>query len=231
MPRTKATGTNGWLTLADVLHDLGGVSPKRIRLRPPPGKATEADLIRIQAHEKRHYELVDGVLVEKVMGAPQACVTSDLIFSVKLFLRENDLGFVMTPDGPTRLLERLVRMPDLSFVSWERMPTREYPATPIAGVVPNLAVEVLSEGNTRREMERKLKEYFLAGVELVWVVDPYKRTVAVYTAPDRVATLTEGDVLDGGSVLPGFKLPVKDLFARLPKDFSRRPGRRGKKGA
>jgi Uma2 family endonuclease len=230
MPHSAAIRTNGWLTLADALRGLGGVSPRRVRFNPAPGWATEADLIRIQTHEKRHYELVDGVLVEKVMGAPQACITSDLLFHVKLFLRDNDLGFTMTPDGPTRLLEGLVRMPDLSFVSWSRMPNREYPTTPIAGVVPNLAAEVLSEGNTRGEIARKLKEYFLAGVELVWVIDPFQRTVAVYTAPDRVTTLGEKATLDGGAVLPGFTMPVKELFARLPKDFRRRSARkRGKR--
>lgn len=227
MPRTKAGRTNGWDSIGDVLHDLGGVSPKRIRWNPFPGTATEADLIRIQTHEKRHYELVDGVLVEKIMGAPQACITPDLIFAVKLYLRENDIGFIMTPDGPTRLLKGLVRLPDLSFFSWEWMPRREYPTPPIVGMAPNLAAEVLSEGNTRSEIERKLKEYFLAGVEIVWVIDPFKRIVAVYTSPDDAITLTEKDSLDGGSVLPGFTMPVKDLFARLPKDFSRR--RRKKK--
>jgi Uma2 family endonuclease len=230
MPRARASGTNRWLTFADLLHDLGDVAPERVRMRPLPGQATEADLIRIQAHEKRHYELVDGVLVEKIMGAPQSCITSVLDRRVGTFVEDRDLGFVMLPDGPTRLLKGLVRMPDLSFVSWERMPSREYPATAIAGVVPNLAVEVLSEGNTPAEIQRKLKEYFLAGVELAWVVDPFKRTVAVHTAPDRVRRLAEEGMLDGGSVLPGFTLPVKDLFARLPKDFGRRR-RRGKESA
>jgi len=227
MPRTttnKLNGslTNGWLTVADVLHDLGRVSPRRIRFRPPLGTATEADLIRIQTHENRNYELVGGVLVEKIMGAPQACITTVLIMRVGAFVESGDLGFVMTPDGPTRLMEGLVRMPDLSFVSWGRMPSKEYPATPISSVVPNLAAEVLSEGNTRGEIMRKLKEYFLAGVELVWIIDPFKRTVTVYTAPDQTTTLTEKDKLGGGTVLPGFTLPVKDLFARLPRGFGRR---------
>jgi Uma2 family endonuclease len=230
MPRTELININGWLTLADMVHDLGGISLKRIRMRPAPGRATEADLIRLRTREKRLYELVHGVLVEKVMGAPQACVTADLLFGVKLFLRGNDLGFVMTPDGPTRLFKGLVRMPDLSFISWDRMPSREYPSTPILAVVPNLAAEVLSEGNTRGEIKRKLKEYFLAGVELAWVVDPFKRTVAVYTAPDVVTTLTEKESLDGGGVLPGFTMPVKDLFARLPKDFGRRTRKKGNRG-
>jgi Uma2 family endonuclease len=230
MPRTKATRTNGWLTLADILHELGDIEPERVRANPLPGTATEADLIRIQEREKRLYELVDGVLVEKIMGAPQSCITLLLARRLGTFAEDHDLGFTMGADGPARLFKGLVRMPDLSFISWKRMPSKRFPATPIAGVVPNLAVEVLSESNTPAEIRRKLKEYFLAGVELAWVVDPFKRTVAVYTAPDRVTMLTEKDSLDGASVLPGFKLPVKDLFVLLPEDFRRRPRRKGKKG-
>jgi Uma2 family endonuclease len=226
--RTKAVRTNGWSTFADILHDLGDVDPKRVCANPLPGEATEADLLRIQTHEDRNCELVDGVLVEKVMGYPEACLTTDLIFVLRLYLRENDLGYVVAPDGPTRLFAGLVRMPDLAFVSWDKVPTKEYPSTPIANVVPNLAVEVLSEGNTRGEMERKRKEYFLAGVELLWVVDPAKRTVDIYTAPDVATTLREQDTLDGGTVLPGFALPLKQLFARLPKNLRGRPAKKPK---
>ena len=114
----------------------------------------------------------------------------------------------MGADGPTRLLEGLVRLPDLSFVSWKRMPTKEFRArAPIPGIVLNLAAEVLSEGNTRAEIRRKLKEYFLAGVELAWVVDPYKRTVAVYTAPDEAVTLTEKDSSTAAVYCPGSRCP------------------------
>jgi hypothetical protein len=66
-------------------------------------------------------------------------------------------------------------------------------------------------------LERKLREYFLAGVRLVWMIDPRKRTAKVYTAPDAPsATLDENQVLEGGKVLPGFTLPLAELFARLP---------------
>jgi Uma2 family endonuclease len=207
------------LTLADVLHELGGVAPERVRAWPPLGKATERDLIRIQRREKRNYELVDGTLVEKIMGAPEACLTLDLNFALKLHLQKQDVGFTMGPDGPTRLRKRrrLVRIPDLSFISWDRMPTREYPATPIADVVPNLAVEVRSAGNRPAEMARKRREYFLAGVQIVWEIDPVARTVTVYTSPDVFKALTEADTLDGGDVLPGFTLPLRQLFARPAK--------------
>jgi Uma2 family endonuclease len=209
--------TNGWETLADLLHDLGDVAPRRVRFHPAPGTAREKDLIRLQEHQDRLCELVDGVLVEKIMGAPESCLTSVLDRRLGNYLDENDRGYLMVTDGPTRLRKGLVLMPDVSFVSWSRVPAREYPSTPIADVVPNLAVEVLSEGNRPREMTRKRNEFFRAGVELVWEIDPFKRTVAVYTSSDAFTLLHEQDTLDGGSVLPGFKLPLRQLFARLPK--------------
>jgi Uma2 family endonuclease len=116
-----------------------------------------------------------------------------------------------------------VRVPDLSFFRWDRLPARgEVPQEPVAGFVPNLAVEVLSKSNTRKEMNRKLREYFLAGVELVWIVDPRKRVVQVYTAPDQSTLLDEDDTLDGGDVLPGFSLALRELFAMVPRPKARK---------
>jgi len=152
------------------------------------------------------------------------------------FLEEQDLGFAAGADGATRLMPGLVRVPDLSFVSWHQVPVRGViPSEPILGLVPDLAVEVLSLGNTKGEMKRKLREYFLAGVRLVWHVDPRKRTVEVFAGPDQSVVLTEEQNLDGGAVLPGLTLPVRQLFAQLSKEAgkpsraknTRRP--RGKK--
>jgi Uma2 family endonuclease len=203
-------------TMADVLDQLGKVAPRRVRLNPLPGKATGRDLIRIHDRTDRLYELVDGVLVEKITGYAESTLTCDLIGSLYVFLAEHPLGFLAGPDGATRLMPGLVRIPDISFVSWEQLPIRERPTSPIANLAPALAVEVLSGGNTPGEMARKLKEYFLAGMRLVWFVDPRTRTVQVFTAPDRSITLTEKDTLDGGDVLPGFAIPVKRIFAGLP---------------
>jgi Uma2 family endonuclease len=77
-------------------------------------------------------------------------------------------------------------------------------------------------------MQRKLKEYFLAGTTLVWLVDPRKRTVVVHTAPDVSRTLTEADTLDGGDVLPGLQLPVRRIFERLAPAESA-PSRRARR--
>jgi Uma2 family endonuclease len=115
-------------------------------------------------------------------------------------------------------MPHLVRIPDLSFVRWEKLPNHAIPREPIPDLAPDLAVEVLSKSNTSGEMKRKLREYFEAGVVLVWFVDPVKRTVEVFTAPKQSEVLTEADTLDGGDVLPGLALPVKRVFERLPPE-------------
>jgi Uma2 family endonuclease len=201
-------------TLADLLEDLGGISPKRVRLHPLPGLATEQDVLNVYHRERRLCELVDGVLVEKEMGFYESRLASILGHFVEDYLEEHDLGVTAGADGMLRLAAGLVRIPDLSLVSWARLPGRELPAEPIPDLVPDLAVEVLSEGNTEEEINRKLREYFRAGSRLVWIVDPKNRTVRVYTSPSRSKLITEGGTLDGGKVLPGFALPLPQFFAR-----------------
>jgi Uma2 family endonuclease len=210
-------------TIADLLKHFGGISPRRIRLRPAPGTATEKDVIDIQDREDRLYELVDGVLVEKIMGFPESYLACEIVRLMGNYAAQNDLGIVVGADGTVRLMPKLVRIPDVSFVSWRQLPSRRVPADPIPDLAPELAVEVLSEGNTKREMDRKLKDYFLAGVLLVWFVDPAKRTVTVYTAPDEWTVLTEDQTLDGGRVLPGFRLVLKELFAKMSPPSGGRP--------
>jgi Uma2 family endonuclease len=215
--------------MADLLDHFGGIAPQRIRLHPPPGRATERDVTAINDREDRLYELLDGVLVEKVMGFPESALTLWLAHLLQQFLDQHDLGVLAGPDGAVKLMPGLVRIPDISFISWDRLPGRVLPREPVADLAPDLAVEVLSEGNTPREMERKRKDYFFAGVRLVWCVDPGKRTVDVYTAPDQCLHLGEDETLDGGSVLPGLRLPLRQLFARLPPPASGRSRGRRKK--
>ena len=123
-------------------------------------------------------------------------------------------------DGMMRIAPGLVRIPDLSFITWDRLPGRESPREPIPDLAPDLAVEVLSEGNTRPEMARKVREYFEAGVILVWLIDPRKRTARVFSSALKSVLVRADQVLDGGGVLPGFVLPLSDLL-----DRGRRPRR------
>ena len=84
-----------------------------------------------------------------------------------------------------RIAPGLVRIPDVSFICWDRLPGRESPREPIPDLAPDLAVEVLSEGNTKAEMARKVREYFEAGVKLVWLIDPKKRTARVFSTVEK----------------------------------------------
>ncbi len=222
--------------VAEMLEQLGGIDPRRIRSWPPPGKATEKDVLALLDRENRLYELVDGILVEKVMGLKESALAMHLGRLLGNFVEEHDLGIVAGADGTLRLLSRLIRIPDIAFISWRQLPGRVYPSAPVPDLFPDLAVAVLSEGNTKAEMARKLKEYFLAGTHLVWFVAPDARTVTAYTSPDESALLTEADTLDGGNVLPGFRLAVARLFDRVPRTSAGRSktgsaaGRRPKRG-
>ena len=204
-------------TLDDLLEHLGGIAPARVRFRPLPGTATEADLIAVNDRKQGLYELVDGVLVEKGMGYNESNLALVLGSFLHAFVIARNLGIVSGADGMMRLFPGLVREPDVAFASWDRMPGRRRSQNPIAGFAPDLAVEVLSKSNTRREMARKRKEYFEAGVRLVWEVNLVKRVVIVYEGAEKFKVLDASQTLDGGDVLPGFVLPLTDLFGELDR--------------
>lgn len=208
-------------TLAHLHERLGNIPLDRIRCHPAPGTATEADVLVHFNGEKHLCELVDGVLMEKPGGYYESRLAACLIGFLEHFLDEHDLGIVLGADATLRLAPGLVRLPDVSFISWEHFPNRELPAEPILELAPDLAVEMVSEGNTTAEMERKLHEYFAAGARLVWYVYPQQRTVHVYTSPQHVRILDEEQRLEGGTVLPGFQVTIREWFARA----GRRRGR------
>jgi len=202
--------------LEEIIEALDNIPARRIRSNPPPGKATEKDWERLHEKGDRLFELVDGTLVEKTMGAGEAFLAAELIFQLRTFLQTHKLGALFAPDGAMKLLAGLIRMPDVAFVRWGRFPTPgKVPRVAVLDLAPDLAVEILSESNTRGEMERKRKEYFLAGVIRVWIVDPAARTVEVYSDPEAHATFQVTDTLTDEAVLPGFELPLAALFAEL----------------
>jgi Uma2 family endonuclease len=202
-------------TVADLMERFGPMLLSRIRFDPFPGTATEQDVLDLLGQDERLYELVDGVLVEKAMGFRESCLAIALIAFLKTFAIQSRLGTVSGADGLMRLAPGLVRIPDVAFIYWDRFPGRQIPRTPIPALAPDLAVEVLSASNTEEEMERKRHDYFTAGCSLVWLVDPDARTVTIYTSPDQSVVLREDQTLDGGTVLPGFSLPLRQLFAEL----------------
>jgi Uma2 family endonuclease len=110
---------------------------------------------------------VDGVLVEKAAGLRESFLAIALASLLRGFVRPRNLGLVTGEAGMMRLMTGLVRIPDVAFISWDRLPNRRVPTEPLPDVAPNLAVEVLSTSNTPREMVRKRQEYFAAEVQVV----------------------------------------------------------------
>jgi Uma2 family endonuclease len=200
-------------TLADVLELLGDIPPHRILWKPFPGTATEADQLRyVDREPKRLVELIDGILVEKAMGQREALLAATLIHLLMAYVRPRRLGVVAAPDMIVRVADDQNRLPDVCYTAWENLPSDSAHLTPVADYAPDLVVEILSESNTRKEMQRKRREYFAAGTKLVWIIDPDDRTVAVYTEPETPTVLSAADTLAGGDVLPGFALPLAELF-------------------
>jgi Uma2 family endonuclease len=127
---------------------------------------------------------------------------------------EHGLG-VVGGEGGFRL-ERdpdTVLAPDVAFVRGDRVPPREQWRHGFPDLAPDLVVEILSPSDSAAAINDKLLTYHDAGVRQVWIVDPGRRAVSVATPDGLVRILRSGDTLDGGDVLPGFVLPIADLFA------------------
>lgn len=214
VPSTIPTSS---LTLADVLTIARDFAPARVRMQPLPGSATEQDVLRIAQSEQRLCELVDGTLVEKLMGAYESLLAAWLIQLLGPHIRSHNLGVLLGADGMLALAPGLVRIPDVSFIAWSQIPSRKFPRQPIPSLHPDLAIEVISPANSKREMDRKLRDYFHAGTRMVWMIDPALQQVDVFHSLDAKTSYNTGDMLSGGEVLPGFSLAVAEIFA-IPTD-------------
>ena len=202
-------------SFADIAERLGDIPLDRIIWLPRP--ATEEDVV-LYTEKHGPAELIEGFLVEKAMGFRESFLAASLIMFLKNFIGPRKLGLVGAPDAIMRLSPGVVRLPDVCFVTWERLLATEAHTKKVAPLGPDLAVEILSEGNTRKEMDKKRRQMFAAGTKLMWIIDPKTRTADIYddpTQPDRMVKIGETEALDGGAVLPGFRLPLADLFADL----------------
>jgi len=159
------------------------------------------------------YELVEGELRQMPpTSGEHSRVELYIAFWLMSFVYRNRLGKVYGSDAGFRLKRSpdTVLCPDTSFVRTERVPQDD--RTGIMELPPDLAVEVVSPSNTINDMDDKVGVYLAAGTSLVWVVRPRHRQVTVYTSVGHARILGDTDVLDGGDVLPGFTLPVVDVF-------------------
>jgi Uma2 family endonuclease len=218
VPESAMPFSTEW-SLADLQEHLG-VPLERIRTYPPPGLATEADVVRaLDAADKRLYELIDGVLVEKTVGQYESETVFWLIHFLSNYLEQHPIAKGYAPDAPHRVLPEQVRLPDAAIIRTERLPGGRSPQGKVLPFAPDLAVEVISESNTRKEMRRKLRDYFAGGTRLVWYIDPETRTAKIYTSETEEISVPIDGALDGGDVLPGFNLPLAKLFEKVgPRD-------------
>ena len=162
-----------------------------------------------------NYEIVDGVKVElPPMSADSQALAFRLARHLTNFGIEKGVG-----EAYTEMLFKLPlpvdrnRKPDAAFVPYSRWArNRTLPSTNAWDVLPDLCVEVVSPHDLGDEIETKVEEYLEAGARLVWVVYPRQLHVYVYESPQLVRRLGRSDTLDGGPVLPGFQLPLAELF-------------------
>src|SRR5262245_60459240 len=169
-------------TAVDLADRFGPIPIGRIVSHPAPGQATEEDAIEL-TERKRICELVDGILVEKAMGAYESLLAGEIARLIGNFIRPGRLGVVLGEAGLLRLARGLIRIPDVALLRTRRFPSGRFPRDSAWSLAPDLAIEVLSASNTDKEMTEKLHDYFTAGTRLVWYVDPQKRQVQVFTSP------------------------------------------------
>ena len=129
------------------------------------------------------------------------------------YLTVNNVGPAAGAGGTVEILPGQVRAADvLSVIRWERFPEREIPDEPAPAIVPDLMIDVLSDDNTRAEMQRRVRDFFAAGVRLVWHIDLRNGAARTYTTENQFIDVDERGSLAGGEVLPGFELSLEDVF-------------------
>lgn len=156
----------------------------------------------------RRLEYIGGEIVEVVSNSDASEIAMRIGAEIRFYLKTNDLGRVTGADGGYRVSGEDY-IPDVGFISKARQPKRPHAAwNPLA---PDLAVEVVSPSDKAAEIADKVANYLHAGT-LLWYFYPDEQQVKVYEPGKPVKTLTINDVLDGGTVLPGFKVALKDIF-------------------
>jgi Uma2 family endonuclease len=172
--------------------------------------------LTVQVEPDGLYEVIDGRIVEKVMGAYENWLAAVFCGVLNRYTDENPVGRVVAEMMfDLRPEVNRERRPDVAFVSFERWPRdRRIPGTRSWAVIPDLAVEIISPTNTADDIADKLQEYFQVGVRQVWVVYPRQAWGYVYTSIESVRVLAPGADVDGGDVLPGLRVSVKELFEK-----------------
>jgi Uma2 family endonuclease len=170
------------------------------------------EIAALPENESKRLELDDGVIVEMAESRPINTVSGGrILYFLNAFVIPRDLGYVTGADGGFKLADKRVRQPDVGFISKTRMPS----LPKRFGIAPDLAVEIVSEDE---DIFKKAREYLHAGTKMVWAVYADEKAVYVFQLDDDGSILSkphgEGAILDGGDVLSGFTLAVREIFPK-----------------
>jgi len=147
-------------------------------------------------------------------GSEHVGIIIEISTPLHQFVKAHGLGRVLGTEGGFIISRKpdTVRAPDVAFISADRIPGGRLPKGFFPGA-PDLAVEVMSPSDTAEELDEKVQDWLAAGTRLVWVVNPKSKTVAVYDSPSASRILHIEETLDGGELLPGFALPLRQIFS------------------
>jgi Uma2 family endonuclease len=174
-----------------------------------------ADELLHMPDDGHRYELIRGELVRMApAGFEHGTVVANFTVALGGHVKANKLGVLAGAETGFRITSDpdTVRAPDLAFVSQDRFLESGNPKSFWPGA-PDLAVEVISPGDTYTEVEDKVHEWLDAGTRMVIVANPRNRSLKVHRSRTEVTLLMENDEFDGGDVVPGFKLKVSELFS------------------
>lgn len=175
---------------------------------------TAEELIAISQDDTHRYELIQGeVIVMSPAGHHHGKLASRLHIAIGVFVQEHTLGETYAAETGYRLTHNpdTVLAPDISLVLSTNLTDDRIAGTLMLGA-PDLVVEVISPSDTLARTAVKVQIWLRHGAQLVWVVEPETQTVTVYRADGTVALLKAADTLDGEQLLPGFALPLEQLF-------------------
>jgi len=175
---------------------------------------TAADLLAVSKDSSHRYELMKGALhTMSPAGAKHGKIAMIIGARLQTFADDHGVGSVFGAETGFLLTRNpdTVRAPDAAFVSQARLPESGVPAGYFPGA-PDLAVEVVSPGDTAGEVEEKMQMWLAHGASLVWVIYPATRTVTAYRHDGSATVLHDDDLLGGETVLPGFTFAVSRLF-------------------
>lgn len=181
----------------------------------PPVRLTPEDVERTSERDGKLYELIDGELKEKAVGARALFIATRLAAA---------LNAAFYPHTGMAACELMIycfngrshgRKPNVVYVRLSRLPNGQIPDGDLF-IAPDLVVEVLSPGNSGSEVDEKLDEYLTAGISLVWIVNPDRRTIRAFRQDGTHRLFHANEVIENESALPGFRLTVGDIFPVTP---------------